>query len=185
MNLINGTIIFAAIILGSILTMTGFGLVIFNIINPKGLMLEGIMATSIGILMLLMVIVANSVGQAVLIFSNVFQKQVEMQEQIQNKALRHINPNDNLLDNIFGDLEVHNIGSVDTTGKTPEEISSLISDMLKAGSDKSLDKSQPKKNRIESKISQLENQLAQALADENYEEAKKIEVQIKELREKK
>lgn len=178
MNYIKGAIIFSALALGAILTVGGISVMIFDAIRPSGYYFESVVATSLGILMLLMVIVANAVGQAIQTFSKVFEKQVEMQEKFAEFMQQKQNSQRGLSPGILG--IPGGAFEVDLTGVEPGDISKLVSDIMKKtvsnyAGNKSIDK----------QIEDLEEQLAKAVKAEDFEKAEEISNLLIKLKDQK
>jgi hypothetical protein len=84
MNFTALTILFSGIT-GFFLTLFGTYIILANTINPSGNLLEGLILFSLGILMILMVVIANAIGKAMIsfvdTFSDIIKKHTEINSQ--------------------------------------------------------------------------------------------------------
>ncbi len=163
-----GIILIASIILGAALFGSGTYFIINNIVEPQGLLFEGIAMLSLGTIMILLVTVASALGKTMITFGDIISKQAEIQKKL---------------------------NSINTTapGTTPEGtggFGSLISTLMKQNPDSfkvypmtaddhrgiHLDESS-----YDDKMKQLKEKLSSAIKDDDFEQAKEINHEIKKL----
>lgn len=174
-----------ATISGFLLSTSGIYFMVDDFFNPKGFLFEGVVLFSIGILTLLMMLVASSIGKAIMIFSDVYSKQLDMQKDMSEfyvKTLKGTSIND-----VIGPLTgqspnsmiITNLNTGETTStplSDPESIKK-ISDMIFGTFGQA---TQSGKNSLENmNIAQLEKELSKALNKDDFEKASQIRDLIK------
>ena len=87
----SGLIILLSIILSFGLIVSGTYLVIDNMVHPQGNLFEGIVLSSLGIIVMLLLVIASSLGTAIQTFTNVFTQQVEMQQTMTEYMSKSMN----------------------------------------------------------------------------------------------
>ena len=75
-----------SIISGAALLIGGGYLMINNYLNPQGLMFEGIVLSALGIILILMVTIALSIGETIMIFGKIMEQQVNIQREMREMA---------------------------------------------------------------------------------------------------
>lgn len=185
MNYTKGLIIFTAIALGAALVLGGGFISIMNIVEPRGLLFEGIIGFSVDVLILMLVVVATSVGKAILTFSDVFQKQVEiqqdMQQHVEENAARQSGfpqgfPLNDMFPGMTGNMQIIDLKTgekKDVEIGDGEDFVGKISEILKNSikvNDSGKDKT----------IEQLEAELAVAIQNDDFEAAKNISKAIED-----
>lgn len=177
MKYTKGLIIISSIFIGAILSIVGTIGIFLDLLKPTGYFFESVMAMSVGLAMLLMVIVANAVGQAIQTFSKVFEKQVEMQEKVNELMQKTHSPFG------FGMLGIPSSAmEIDLTNKNinPEELSKLITDIMSKSKTP-----RPVNKNLDKQIADLEFQLAKAVKEEDFEKAEELSNLLIGLRGKK
>jgi len=142
---------------GMALAAFGGYTIIDDFIRPSGLMFEGIVLFSLGIIMLLMVTIASAIGKTMITFADIMKKQSELQNQLRQ-------PQSNgqfglMLSKIMSNP---NNFTIDASGDVPESLKNIMKEW------------QPGPAYSDMSIDTLEEKLAEAMKIEDYEEAKKI-----------
>jgi excinuclease UvrABC helicase subunit UvrB len=168
----NSIIILASTLMSLGLIIGGIGTITANFISPSGHLFEGIIALAIGVMLALMLVVADSVGQAIITFGEIFEKQVEIQEKIQEEHVRRSTglggwPLTN------SNVSITDLGSGKTSQfKDKDEmmkfLQNIVTGKIQAPGSKS--------------IEELEDDLAKAVSEEDFERAEKIRDKIRSLR---
>lgn len=161
--------IISAIAAGAGLLVGGGYLTIDNIIEPQGYLFEGIVLSALGIITLLMVVVAVSIGKTILMFIDIMQKQITMQQKIRDISSPGLNISDVLKNMMPGT----NITSIDVSSpvEIPDSLKSLIKNLTPGTGD--LD---------EMGMEDLEKELSKAVKKDDFERAEEINKAIKKLK---
>lgn len=177
----NGIIIYLSIIIGAILLLGGSYITIENLINPQGLLFEGIVGLSLGIILLMIIVVASTIGKTIMIFSEILDQTTNLNKQISQVKT----PPQNLFNGVipihFTNLDT---GETKTTSINPENTEDFINKINKIN-DKMLSKlihdTQGKNKTSLQYLSnlELEKKLADAIKVDNFEEAAKINAILK------
>lgn len=176
-----------AIITGTLLSIGGGYLAIDNYLHPQGLMFEGIVLSALGILLILMVTIALSIGQTILIFGQIMEQQVQIQKEMREMTNATTSKGrggiESLLSNILP--QVSSISITDLNGKdltnedgSPIDLKSIRDMMMKPNGGITIEKDSLKDMNLE----QLEKELSEAVKSDNFERAEKINEAIKALR---
>jgi hypothetical protein len=165
-----GITIIASVILGLGLTGTGTYLLIDNLVQPQGYLFESIMLLSLGIITLLLVAIAASIGKTIITFGEILKIQQQQQQDLRNQTLT----NSGIQGPSFGTLlssMLQNPGA-----------NKISIDM--GSEDGSFGGIFPKQfEGLEGMgLEDLEKELAKAIKTDNYERADKINKAIKELK---
>lgn len=148
------------------LTLSAFGAytVIDNFIRPSGLMFEGIVLFSLGVIMLLMVTIASAIGKTMITFADIMKKQSELQNQLRNHS-------GNSLTSILSSMMTNPPKgiTIETSGTMPDSLKNLL-------------KNYPQDSTEGLTLEELEKELAAAIKSDNYERAEEINKQIKKLK---
>jgi pyruvate/2-oxoglutarate dehydrogenase complex dihydrolipoamide dehydrogenase (E3) component len=175
--------IFSAIV-GAGLLCSGAYLIIDNLMQPQGLLFEGIVISGLGAILILMVMVALSIGQTIMIFGNILTSQAEIQKEMREMSERASSRQGNigsLLSNIIPGIQdgTTSISITDLTGQTPGSEIPLdlqsIRDMMMMKKGKTPDI----KNMS---LEELEIELSKAVKKDDFERAEKINQAIKFLK---
>jgi hypothetical protein len=187
-------VIFASIILGLALTVGGSYFIIDHLIEPNGLLFEGIVGLSMGIILLMIVMVASSIGKTIMIFSDILEQTTEL-----NKKVAQANRPPTMPGLFSGMLPGSSMTITDLeTGETKsspinpgdsiKSINDMIMNAMKAagrtpGSNfestpgKAPDKKIPLRELTDK---ELQSALAEAVKEDDYERAGEINVIINE-----
>ncbi len=184
----SGLIILLSIILSFGLIVSGTYLVIDNMVHPQGNLFEGIVLSSLGIIVMLLLVIASSLGTAIQTFTNVFTQQVEMQQTMTEYLSKSMSQRPRSIGDILsgmanmgessisitnldtGETSTRPIGDEDSLGKINDIILSAIN--KKSGSPKEL----KDMNR-----QQLERELAKAVKKDDFEKANEIKELLNKL----
>ena len=184
----SGLIILLSIILSFGLIVSGTYLVIDNMVHPQGNLFEGIVLSSLGIIVMLLLVIASSLGTAIQTFTNVFTQQVEMQQTMTEYLSKSMSQRPRSIGDILsgmanmgessisitnldtGETSTRPIGDEDSLGKINDIILSAIN--KKSGSPKEL----KDMNR-----QQLERELAKAVKNDDFEKANEIKELLNKL----
>lgn len=181
-------IFIVSIIAGVGLLIGGGYLIINNYLNPQGLMFEGIVFSALGIILILMVTIALSIGETIMIFGKIMEQQVNIQREIEE--MTNITKGRGGIDSILSNL-IPGASSISITDLESGETKSLDLDMpIDINAIRKL-MSNPINQKPTGKISlgdmnleQLEKELANAIKSDNYEKAEEVNQAIKVLKNK-
>lgn len=81
-----GLLIYLSIFIGLSLTIGGGYIAIDNLVHPKGLLFEGIVGAAIGITLLLIIMLAKTFGDIVLVFTKILEQTTELNEKISQSS---------------------------------------------------------------------------------------------------
>jgi hypothetical protein len=162
-------LILLSIATGIGLLIGGGYLVINNFINPQGYLFEGIVLAAIGILNLLMVTVAISLGKTVLMFIDIMQKQIEMQQQIRSNSSPGLNISELLKNMMPGATPLPHLDI--STSEIPESIRNAMNNFSPAA-----------KEIKDMGMKDLEKELSKAVKKEDFERAEEINKAIKDIK---
>jgi len=163
MNLTSIILLFSGIA-GIVLSAFGVYTVMSNMINPQGLMFEGIVISSLGVIMIVVVTLANAIGKTMITFSEIMKKQSDLQNQLRTQTGGGLA---SILTNMMNNPQ-QGI-TVEPSSEMPEILKNLF-------------KNNPK-NGIESlTLNELKKELSEAIKNDNYERAEEINKQIKKLK---
>jgi len=181
-----GIIIYLSILVGLALTVGGSYFIIDNLAEPQGLLFEGIIAAALGITLLMVVIVAATIGKAIMLFGDILEQTTKLNQEI--ARTRQPSPNlANFFQNIMPgssmtitDLETGetknapiNPSAAGDLGKMSEMIMNAMSGAPGSKKNKELKDMTDK---------QLQNILAKALKADDFEKAAEVQVILKERR---
>jgi hypothetical protein len=184
---LSGFIIITSLLLSALLIAIGGYLTVDNLIHPKGNLFEGVTLLSMGMLLGVMLVIANSIGNVITLFKNVYVNQVEMQQQM----IEHIQEVQKLskpmtLGDILGKMGPNSMTITDlNTGETTsapigsnESFNKLNELILNAINKKG---GNQKKELSEMTREELEEELAKAVKKDDFERAAEIKQIIKSL----
>ena len=184
----SGLIILLSIILSFGLIVSGTYLVIDNMVHPQGNLFEGIVLSSLGIIVMLLLVIASSLGTAIQTFTNVFTQQVEMQQTMTEYLSKSMSQRPRSIGDILsgmanmgessisitnldtGETSTRPIGDEDSLGKINDIILNALN--KKSGHPKEL----KDMNR-----QQLEKELAKAVKKDDFEKANEIKELLNKL----
>lgn len=160
------------------LVSVGGYITIENLFVPQGYLFEGIMMTSVGLLLGLMITIALSIGQTIMIFGQIMEQQVKIQKEMQEISNRAASGNglSSIIKNMIppgANISITDLDTGKTTGDIPNVSLDVIRNIMRGG----------RKLEIEDMgLEELEKELAKAVKKDDYERAEKISKAIKELR---
>lgn len=191
MNL-KGLIILTSTLLSVALTVTGGYIAIDNLVNPQGYLFEGTIMAAVGMLGVLMVVIASSIGQAIMTFGKIYEKQIEISQEIQELQRRKQNSGPSSIMDLFKGMKGGpegppssititdlNTGETETTNLGDDNMDSLgrINDIIRKATEKYAGKN---KSMDDMSLEELEKELSNAVKKDNYEKAAEIREKIKE-----
>jgi hypothetical protein len=172
-----GIIIYISILVGLALTIGGSYFIINNLIEPSGLMFEGIIASGLGIALLMIVIVAATIGKALLMFGEILEQTTRLNHELSKKRQPTSNLS-NFLQNMMPGNSM-TITNMDTgeTKKTPlGDMNDMIMNAMEAAGSKTGDEL----NSLDDK--ELEKLLAKSIKKDDFEKAAEISSILRERR---
>lgn len=193
---LSAVLLLASTLISSLLIIFGGYITVDNFVNPSGNLFEGIMMTSIGLIMAVVLLVANSIGKTILLFQEIFTNQLEFQQKIAELFKENSNTEPRSIGDIIkgvggegsvtitnlntGETATTNIGEADGIS----EFSKLIlNSMIEGAKKKSAEKNN---NRLDNRLDnmnreQLEDELAKAVSSDDFERAMEIRNQLKKF----
>ncbi len=189
---LSGVLLLASTIISSLLIIFGGYITIDNFVNPSGNLFEGIMMTSIGLIMAIVLLIANSIGKTIMLFQEIFTNQVEFQQKMAEFFRENSNPEPRSIGDIIksmggeGSVTVTNLNTGETSTTNLGEangISDFSKLILKSMINGAMNKAADKKNNILDNMTreQLEDELAKAVSSDDFERAMEIRNQLKKL----
>lgn len=177
-----------SIIAGVGLLIGGGYLVINNYLNPQGLMFEGIVFSALGIILILMVTIALSIGETIMIFGKIMEQQVNIQREMREMAniTKGRGGIDSILSNLLPGASSISITDLESgeTKSSDLDIPIDIDAIRKLMSNSRPLKPSGKSSLGDMNLEQLEKELAKAIKSDNYEKAEEINKAIKVLKNK-
>jgi len=177
-----------SIIAGVGLLIGGGYLVINNYLNPQGLMFEGIVLSALGIILILMVTIALSIGETIMIFGKIMEQQVNIQREMREMAniTKGRGGIDSILSNLLPGASSISITDLESgeTKSSDLDIPIDIDAIRKLMSNSRPLKPSGKSSLGDMNLEQLEKELAKAIKSDNYEKAEEINKAIKVLKNK-
>jgi len=174
-NLLKFIVIYLSIITGTLLSISGAVLLAMNFFNPQGYMFEGAMLLASGITLLLIVMIASTLGKTVMLFDEILNQTTNLYEEllrakqsrpkmpgsIQSLTITDINTGKEVTTPLDGEsIEV-------SLGKINEAI---LSEMMKGPKPQR----RKKKEMKDMNLKELEKELATAVKLDKFEIAKEI-----------
>jgi hypothetical protein len=156
-----GFTIIASSLLGAALSATGMYLIIDNLIQPQGLLFEGIVMLGLGFILILMVTIAVALGNTMITFADIMNKQAEIQKDMRSFTPNSTpNPISEIIKKMMENPQSFTVQPIITTNgfRIDDDEEDMYSDM-------SLD--------------ELESRLADAIKKDDYESAEEINKEIK------
>jgi len=182
-----------AIAAGAALMLGGAYLTIDNYLHPQGLMFEGIVLGALGTLLTLMVSIALSIGETVMIFGQIMEQQVQIQREMREMA-KSASPRPGNINSILSNLlpgmtdENTSISITDlNTGEkaNPDDFPidlEAVRNMMKGNTPGKKTAKNEMKQLDNMNLEQLEKELSKAIKKDDYERAGKINQAIKNLK---
>lgn len=175
-------IILLSSLIGATFSLVGTYLTIHNLISPQGYLFEGLALMGIGILSTLMVMISLSIGKTIMAFGKIMEGQAELQKEVDEarKRMETDSKPGGGLGALFSGLTqmpgIENGMVIDLTD--PNGFQNFLSKIQggKAGSGK--------KSIYSMNLDELKVVLDEAIKKDNFEEAAKINRQIKALENK-
>lgn len=177
MNLKTITILLAGL-MGFILTAGGTYILIDNLINPQGYLFEGVVLTSLGMILDITVIIAASLGKTIMMFADIMNKQADIQEEIMKQSNKQASGGmggflENLMKGGQGSVIIKDLSDPDADPKSMplgdgmQHISEIMSNLGKG-----------KKSLGDMDVDELEKELAKAVKKDDFEKADEIKKEI-------
>jgi hypothetical protein len=167
------TLLFLSGLTSLMLSLSGLYLIANNLIQPQGYLFEGIVLLSLGLISGLMVTIALSIGQTILIFGQIMEQQALIQKEMKEISDKTSGIGINsFLKTILTPGANISIDSGDMTKDIPDIIKKLI-------------RNTDKKTIEDMDIKELEDELAKAVKSDRFEEAEKIKDEILKRKNKK
>lgn len=177
-----------SIISGAALLIGGGYLMINNYLNPQGLMFEGIVLSALGIILILMVTIALSIGETIMIFGKIMEQQVNIQREMREMAniTKGRGGIDSILSNLLPGASSISITDLESgeTKSSDLDIPIDIDAIRKLMSNSRPLKPSGKSSLGDMNLEQLEKELAKAIKKDDYEKAEEINKAIKVLKNK-
>lgn len=157
---------------------------ILNITNPSGNLFEGIVLFSIGVVLLVVLSIASTLGKVIQVFNDIYTQQVEIQKTVNDFYSRQ---QPRTIGDILGGLgnstsvTITDLSSGETASSSDSEPIRGIFDIIQ----KIRDARQQDDSLENLSIDKLEEKLAQAVKDDKFELAQEIRDIIKNKREQK
>jgi len=181
-------IFIVSIIAGVGLLIGGGYLMINNYLNPQGLMFEGIVLSALGIILILMVTIALSIGETIMIFGKIMEQQVNIQREMREMAsiAKGRGGIDSILSNLLPGASSISITDLESgeTKSSDLDIPIDIDAIRKMMSNSRPLKPSGKSSMGDMNLEQLEKELAKAIKKDDYERAEEINKAIKVLKNK-
>jgi hypothetical protein len=180
----SATVAILSILLSLGLVVTGASVTISNLVSPSGHLFEGVVLFSLGAIILVLLSIASTLGKVIQTFNDIYTQQVEIQKTVNDF---YSNQKPKTLGEILGGLgttggfTITDLTTGQTTSNPDSDQVTNIFDMIQKiresrRSEESLDKLS---------IQQLEEKLAQAVKNDDFELAKEIRDLIKNKSEEK
>lgn len=142
-----------------------------NIIAPKGTLFEAAVLFSIGVLIGLMITIALSIGQTILVFGEIMQQQIKLQQEMRNMS--NVSQGRESLQSFLSNL-LPPEAKITKISIDDFNLKSLVKD-LKGNT------GQETKEFGDMNLTELEKELSKAIVEEDFERAQKINKAIKLL----
>jgi hypothetical protein len=186
----SGIIILLSILLSIGLSLTGTYLIIDNIVHPNGNLFEGVVLFSLGAVVLLLLVIASSLGTAIQTFTNVFTQQVEMQQTMTEYFSQSVSQKPKSIGDILGgianlgesSISITNLetGETSTRPLNSEDSLGKINDLILNAINKNIKPGSPKELKDMNR-SQLEKELSKAVKSDDFERANEIKQLLNKL----
>jgi len=179
-------LILIAAIAGTILFTGGSYIAITNLINPEGYLFEGVVLASIGLVLNMLIVVATTVGQTIVMFADVLKKQTELYEKVREQEANQNRGSASGLGGLFSELmkNAGGEGSISIQDLDDPDSGTRIIQLGDIDNDgrfkDTMSQGEGRSNRGLSSLSmeQLEDKLSKAVTEDKFEEAEKIKKEI-------
>lgn len=189
---LSGVILLASTLISSLLIIFGVYITINNLVRPSENLFEGIMMVSIGLVMAIVLIIANSIGKTILLFQEIFTNQLNFQQKMAEFFRENSTPEPRSIGDIIkgmggeGSVTITNLNTGETSttnlGKLGgiNDFSKLI---LKSMIDGAMNKAEEKNKNILENMNreELEAELAKAVSSDDFEKALEIRGLLKKF----
>jgi len=160
------------------LLIGGGYLVLDDFIQPKGLLFEGIVLMSLGLISGLMITVALSIGQTIMIFGQIMEQQVKIQQEMREMSSRTMGGTDlgSVLKRMIppgASISITDLETGESSGNMPSIDLDVIKNIMRGGKSLGIE---------DMGLEELEKELAKAVKKDDYERADKINKAIKALK---
>jgi excinuclease UvrABC helicase subunit UvrB len=183
---LSGIVIIASVIIALGLTFGGTYITIDNLINPQGNLFEGIVLASLGVVCTLLLVIASNLGRTIQLFTDIYTQQVEMQ-QAMNEYFEKMTRNrpksiGDILGGMQSSISITDLETGETSTRPLSGDNSLerINEIIMNAFNKKLQQKQSQ-NPEDMEREQLEQELAKAVKNDDFEKAKEIKDLIKKL----
>lgn len=166
-------------VFAAILNFSGIFLITQTLFFKGDYLFQGAVTLSLGILTTLLLIIMSSISKVIETFANIFEAQVKMQEEITNSMMKKIqNPRNNIGDIISetllkagpgaSSISITNLDTGETDFREIKSIEDIKNIFM------------PKKEKINIEES-LRQELAKAIANDEFEKAEEIKLELQKL----
>ncbi len=187
---LSGLIIISTIIMALSLTIGGAYITIDNLIQPQGYLFEGIVLAAIGMLSLMVITLANSIGNIIILFKNIYSNQLQMQQQmIEYFNDMHAASRPRSIGDILGKMGWNssmtitdlNTGEIISNSPIGNNIGEIFKEVISNAAAAAKLRGKGKKELHEMNREELEEELAKAVKKDDFERASDIKLYIKRL----
>lgn len=189
---LSGALLLASTLISSLLIIFGGYITVDNLVNPSGNLFEGIMMTSIGLIMAIALLIANSIGKTIMLFQEIFTNQLDFQQKMAEFLRENSTPEPRSIGDIIkgmggeGSVTITNLNTGETSSTNLGEIGAigdLSKLILKSMINGSMNNASDKNNNSLDNMTreQLEDELAKAVSSDDFERALEIRNQLKKL----
>lgn len=189
---LSGALLLASTLISSLLIIFGGYITVDNLVNPSGNLFEGIMMTSIGLIMAIVLLIANSIGKTIMLFQEIFTNQVEFQQKMAEFFRENSTPEPRSIGDIIkgmggeGSVTITNLNTGESSTTNLGEANGIsdfskliLNSMIEGAKKKAAEK---KNNSLENmNREQLEDELAKAVSSDDFEKALEIRNQLKKF----
>jgi hypothetical protein len=175
-----GIIIYLSILVGLALTIGGGYFVIDNLAQPKGLLFEGIIAAALGVTLLMVVIVAATVGKAIMLFSEILEETTKLNQEI-SKRNRPM-PLGSIFQNMLpgNSMTITNLDTGETKSPLGGDMSKMNEMIMNAMAAAAGSKINKDLNSLAD--NELEEMLATAIKEDDFEKAAEVSAVLRSRR---
>lgn len=190
-NIFKFIIIYLASFAGLFFISSGLYMLVKELIQPQDLWFQGAMFLGLGITLQMIVLVASTIGNSILLFDEILSQTTHLYELMlqQEKNKSKTNPMSGMFNSIT--IKNPNTGEETTTPLNSSNIADSLNDINKAIIDSIMKGPQEsfkpkkrgrKKNLENMNLGELEAQLAEAIKKDDYEKASEISAHIENLK---
>lgn len=169
----SATVAILSILLSLGLVVAGTSVTISNLVSPSGRLFEGIVLLSLGAIVIFLLSIVSTLGKVIQTFNDIYTQQVEIQKTVNDF---YSNQKPRTLGDILGSSGTGGFTFTDLTtskdGEPPINLFEIINKIKQTRGDNY-------GNLDSLSIQQLEEKLAQAVKNENFELAQEIRDLIK------